>query len=541
MLDTMFETVGKAVATGRPGTPVAARLLLEIPSSPTDLAAELAAAADRLSTLFGSPVESIDVFGSLDKHQLSGLVRFAEGQSALLSVAAAQPAGRGECVVFADRGTLHWEAAGDDVRLAETKPSADDPAKIDWQSRIVTAVAELPVTRPARPFPEPPVPQGAAPPYGVLLVSGDHTHQPGYAAALAADPRCRLVAVSDEAEIPEYRLSKNHQLATRLGLPYLADLDEALARDDVAVVSVCAEPYRRGRIIARAARAGKHLYLDKPLCATMAEADAMVAAVRDAGVVAHMFSQVWFDPAQAARRHLASGGLGELLAIHSDLCFAKGHAGTASLGRRRVESPQPSRFELPEAKREMTNVGIYNLVLLLWLVRRSVCRVSASTGNYFFAEHQAHDMEDFGQLLLEFEGGLTATISAGRLGWQSHPSSGLNKTYLVGSRRSVVVDAHRERVEMWTAAPAWQPPSRNPEDPMGMWQAPPGDPYQAEPKQDWIVPGSTSWQIDSGYFLDCLEQGRASEVSIELAAAATEVLLAAYRSAATGKPVDLSS
>ncbi|MDP6060753.1 MAG: hypothetical protein QGH33_17740, partial [Pirellulaceae bacterium] len=64
-------------------------------------------------------------------------------------------------------------------------------------------------------------------------------------------------------------------------------------------------------------------------------------------------------------------------------------------------------------------------------------------------------------------------------------------------------------------------------------------PFRAKPKLDWIVPGSTSWKLDTSYFLDCVEKGRASEVPAELAAAATEVLLAAYRSAATGRPVQL--
>lgn len=74
---------------------------------------------------------------------------------------------------------------------------------------------------------------------------------------------------------------------------------------------------------------------------------------------------------------------------------------------------------------------------------------------------------------------------------------------------------------------------------MGMWQAPPGNPFQPQPKQDWIVPGTASWKLDTDHFLDCVQHGRASDVSVELAGAATEVLLAAYRSAATGRVVEL--
>ena len=80
----------------------------------------------------------------------------------------------------------------------------------------------------ARPAP----PRALHPPYGVLLVAGDHTHQPNYAEALAADARCRLVGLTDEADVTPRRRELNERLATRLGIPVLPDLRQALARDD---------------------------------------------------------------------------------------------------------------------------------------------------------------------------------------------------------------------------------------------------------------------------------------------------------------------
>ncbi|MDP6553922.1 MAG: Gfo/Idh/MocA family oxidoreductase [Pirellulaceae bacterium] len=541
MLETMWEAMRSAIATERAGTPVSARVYLECASDAEQLDHELATAADMLGQLFGNQVETLAVFGSRASRQLSSLLRFSGGQSALVSVVAMPSSGHAEFVVFAERGTLRWQGPDDSLQPSCQRP----PSPLSSQTFVALLARirdELADPRPVlegRPFPATAKPTPCAPPYGILLVSGDHTHQPGYAEALAADPRCHLIAVTDEVDIPDRRRRKNEQLAQRLDVPYLDDLDSALARDDIQIVSVCAEPYRRGRIIVKAAYAGKHLYLDKPLCGTQVEADAIVTAVRDAGVVAHMFSQVCFDSARKARARVSSGQLGDLVAIHTDLCFAKGHSGTAKLDKPRHEAAQPDRYELVDSKRELTNVGIYNVVLLLWLTQRNVRRVVASTGNYFFSEHQSNDMEDFGQVLLEFDGGVTATLSAGRLGWKSHPSSGLNRIYLVGSQDSAIVDAHQPRVEMWTAGECWAPPQRDPEDPMGMWQAPPSSPFRAKPKLDWIVPGSTSWKLDTSYFLDCVEKGRASEVPVELAAAATEVLLAAYRSAATGRPVQL--
>jgi predicted dehydrogenase len=165
--------------------------------------------------------------------------------------------------------------------------------------------------------------------------------------------------------------------------------------------------------------------------------------------------------------------------------------------------------------------------------------VFATTGNFFFAEHQARNMEDFGQAMIEFDGGLTATLSAGRAGWRSHPDAGLNRICLVGCKGVAVVDAHRPRVERWVDTAAWAPPPRDPEDPMGMWVAPPESPFRAAPKQAWALPYAASWNLDTRVFLDCIEQGRPSDMHVGLAAAATEVLLAAYESAATGRAVFL--
>jgi predicted dehydrogenase len=327
-------------------------------------------------------------------------------------------------------------------------------------------------------------------------------------------------------------------MARRLGIPLLDDLDAALARDDVHVVSICAEPQRRGPIIVRAAQAGKHLYLDKPLAATIGEADAIVAACRTSGVVSHMWSMVRAPVAATCRELAESGRLGELVAVHCDMTFAKGPAATAALGKPRRETAAPQVYELVDSKRELTNVGVYPLVMLLWLTGRGVRRVRATSGNYFFREHQANDMEDFGQILLEMDGGLVATVSAGRTGWRSHPAGGLNRVCLVGTKDAAVVDADWPRVAVWADVDAWTAPERDPEDPMGMWGGPKPQRYAARPKTAWFAPPSAA-PADAAYFLDCIERGRASDVSAALAAHATEALLAAYQSAADGRMVEL--
>ncbi len=512
------QTIGQALKTGQIGTPVAVRIVAHLSADHGTVERLSASALEAASTWLQSQPTELTASGSAERGQVSTLARFAGGQTALVS---AGSSGVGspllEILVFGNRGVLSWEGTG-------ARSKFDRKGEVRNRSDRRQSA---------------PRPKALSPPYGVLLVAGDHTHQPGYAADLAADKRCKLIGLTDEADVTPRRKRLNRQLAVRLGIPLLPNLREALSRDDVHIVSICAEPRRRGRIIVQAAEAGKHLYLDKPLAGSLREADEIVKAVHKANVVSHMMSLANQDIVARISQVVDSGQLGDLAAVHFDLCFAKGQAGTAKLGTPRRETPIPKRFELIDAKRELSNVGVYPLVTLLCLWDRKIKSVSATTGNYFFQEHQQQNLEDFGQMLLELDGGLTATISAGRTGWRSSRGGGLNRTYLIGTEQTAVVDANRPRVEVWADVEPWTAPEHDPADPMGMWGGPRDKKFTPRPRRDWISPSGPAGPSDVSYFLDCVEQGRQSSVSATVAAAATEALMAAYQSAATGKTVPL--
>jgi predicted dehydrogenase len=538
-----METIDNGLKTVQIGQPVAVRIVAHLSGDRGQIERLAAAALAHAMAWLGGELEGLTISGGIESGQITTLARLDGGQTALVS-AGSWGVDRPLLVieVWCNRGILSWE---DDRFPAEPhQQQALSEKATNLLRRIESSLR--PHTSPAaagRIRREKAAAHGRRkaqhPPYGVLLVAGDHTHQPNYAEALAADGRCRLIGLTDEADVTPRRRRLNEQLAKRLDVPVLPDLGKALARDDVHIVSICADPNRRGRIAVLAARAGKHLYLDKPLASSLDDADSIVAAVRQAGVVGHMFSRVHSPAADRVRMLVESGELGSLTAIHFDLCFAKGYAGTARLGTPREELRVPDRFESADSKRELFNVGVYPLVQLLSLVGRSVRRVTATTGNYFFAEHQKNNMEDFGQMLLEVEGGLVASISVGRTGWRSHPGGGLNRVFLIGTKSCALVDAHRPRVEVWGDVEPWMPPRRNPDDPMGMWAMPPESPFSAKPRRSWLTPPPANNVTDASHFLDCIEQGKESVVSAEVAAAATEVLMAGYQSAATHKTITI--
>jgi len=372
--------------------------------------------------------------------------------------------------------------------------------------------------------------------YGVLLVSGYRTHQENYSEFFLNDPRCKLIAVTDESDIPDRRADLNRKFASDICLPYIEHLDDALARDDVDIVSICAEHERRGRIAVKCALAGKHLYLDKPMTCSIEDSDAVVAAVESAGVKSQVFSFVHNPWVKPARKILDSGEIGELLAIHCDVMFAKGYSGTAPLGKHRVQDPEPKRFTFIDSKRELRATGVYSVGLIRWLTGLDARSVFGVTENYFFAEHLNNDVEDFGLLAITLDNDIPATIAAGRIGYKSHPSHGPMRVHLVGTKGLITVDAYKPRVELYGNKPSWEPPVLNPEDPMGFWNSTYRD---SIPKSVWQPLASGVSSNDASCFIDCIESGNESEVSAKDGAAQVEILMAGYISASTGDVVEL--
>ena len=365
--------------------------------------------------------------------------------------------------------------------------------------------------------------------YGLLLVAGSHTHQENYARAFAADGRCRLVGLTNEPNVSDRRRALDRRLASELDVPFLDDFDAALGRDDVDIVCVCADSERAGEVAATCARAGKHVYLDKPPASSVTAARELAAAAAESGVCSQMFSMV------RSRALLESGRLGQLVGRHCELTFAKGPAGSADLSRPRRERATAERFTFIDSKRELFCVGVYPLVLFQWLTGAKFETVYASTSNYFFAEHQQNDVEDFACLLMQMTGGIDATITVGRTGWTSHPGHGAHQVHLIGTQGSETVDAWRPRLEVYSSAPRWSPPVRHPEDPMGFWASTQRESGMKE-KTEWL-PVATPLASDASHFLDCIDAGRPSDVPASVGAHAVEVILSAYRSAAEGTPV----
>lgn len=110
------------------------------------------------------------------------------------------------------------------------------------------------------------------------------THGP----AVQAAPGAELVGVWGRST------DKAAQVGEQLGVPAYPDLDALL--DVVDAVAVALPPDVQADLAVRAARAGCHLLLDKPLALDVAAADRVVAEVRDRGLASVVFFTSRFQP-----------------------------------------------------------------------------------------------------------------------------------------------------------------------------------------------------------------------------------------------------
>ena len=93
---------------------------------------------------------------------------------------------------------------------------------------------------------------------------------------------------------------------------------ELLALEDVDAVLIATPDFAHSPILAAAAKAGKHVYCEKPMATNMADARAAVDAVKEGGVVCQIGTQRRSDGRhKAAAKLVQSGVIGQVSEVHT--------------------------------------------------------------------------------------------------------------------------------------------------------------------------------------------------------------------------------
>ncbi len=146
--------------------------------------------------------------------------------------------------------------------------------------------------------------------HGAGWVSGEHIK------AFQGNPFTRVVAISSR------RMESVERRAAEAGLEDVGmytDLDRALDHEGVDIVSICTPQHLHAENTIQAARAGKHLVIEKPIANTVDEMRAMQEAVRSAGVKTVVsFVLRWNPLFETIKALVADDALGRIYFVETD-------------------------------------------------------------------------------------------------------------------------------------------------------------------------------------------------------------------------------
>jgi predicted dehydrogenase len=276
---------------------------------------------------------------------------------------------------------------------------------------------------------------------GVLLVSAAR-HQSAFADVLKRHPRMRLVALADESDLIPWVRDANHQLAEKLGLPYTEDLDAALARPDVDLVTIGSMYDRHGPLAIKALRTGKHVLLDKqPMGMTIAEGEEVFAEAQKAaakGIKLSYIHHVVNPTVQRARRLIEEGAIGEPRAVYVSaiVTYGPGENPETDPNSRIGRGLHPQWWK----GGELIHHGGYAIGCARYMMGSEITSVYGVTSSLFNRIHRENGSDDLATLSLGFANGGVGSLVIGRTSNPSHPRYADEFVHVVGTKGVVTAN-----------------------------------------------------------------------------------------------------
>jgi UDP-N-acetyl-2-amino-2-deoxyglucuronate dehydrogenase len=332
---------------------------------------------------------------------------------------------------------------------------------------------------------------------------------PFHARAIADLEGARLVAVTDEVE------QAAAKRGAEFGVDHTTDLNAVLERPDVDVVTICVPSGLHAEVGIRAARAGKHVVVEKPIDITLDAADRLIEACRSAGVKLTVISQHRYDPdVQRVRKLIDGGRLGRLI------------LGDAIVKWYRTQQYYDSGDWRGTWRLDgggcLMNQGVHYVDLLQWMMG-PVESVFARTAT---AAHQI-EVEDIAIAVLRFASGALGVLQASTAVYPGLPErleiTGTGGTAIVEAGKLTIRELKDEKGE--TAAYGTKLQDGNKPEETG----------SADP----AAISHAGHRAQLADLLDAIEHDREPLLSGEEARKPLEIILAVYESARAGHEIRL--
>ena len=190
-----------------------------------------------------------------------------------------------------------------------------------------------------------------------------------------------LMGVSDVSERALKKIEKKY------GAKGYTDYCELLANPEIEVVSVCVPTTFHHAVVMEAIRHKKHVLVEKPIAFTLTEAEEMIAAAKEAGVILATGHVERFNPAvQKAKELIDDGVIGDIVSA-----FAK-----------RV-GPLPPRIKDVGVS---IDLAIHDLDIMNYLFEEEITQVYGTMNSSF----DDSEFEDHAEIMVSFDNESTGII-----------------------------------------------------------------------------------------------------------------------------------
>jgi predicted dehydrogenase len=233
-------------------------------------------------------------------------------------------------------------------------------------------------------------------PIRVAVLGFWHVHAAEYAAWVRQHPDTELVAAWDDDP------DRGRAAAEAVEAAFIDDLDKLLARDDIDAVTVTTATSAHRAIMVGAAQAGKHIFTEKLLAPTVAEAEEIIDTADKAGIALVVsLPYLYRGYTRAILGQLGEGRLGELTFCRIRLSNDGVIAGWL-----------PEGFYDPEAAGggALSDLGCHPVYLTQLFLGALPATVSAT-----YASFTRRQVEDQAVVTLGYPGGAIGVVETGFL------------------------------------------------------------------------------------------------------------------------------
>jgi len=233
----------------------------------------------------------------------------------------------------------------------------------------------------------------------IAMVGCAHIHTPQFVDMLKTrTDRVEVRAVYD------HDLERAKKNAIELKSTATANLQPIWSDPEIKAVVICSETNRHEELVVAAARAGKHIFAEKPLGMGARDASVMADAVEKAGV---MFQTGFFQRSIQRNRFLrdcvTSGVFGKITRVRHSNCHSGALGGWFDKEWRWMTDLEQSGVGA------FGDLGAHSIDLLSWMLNDEVI---SATGVLGAGIGKYPPADELGEAVLKFRGGTIGTVAA---------------------------------------------------------------------------------------------------------------------------------